>query len=229
MNGKKLPLSGLLLLGVFVLISSTQNWLVVDLVDGVSAQAQLSVTGQQLSPPLAPLALALAALAAALAIAGRVFRVVLGVLGVLLGAGIALLSGGVMGSPLGSAAGKVTELTGIGGANATDSAVISASNLTVWPLLTAVAGVIAGLLGIVVLVFGRKWRIGGRRYETAKATGDQAERAALDHDDADRDRFSDWDAQSDGTDPSDGSDPGDETDPSDADSVNLDIPEQTAR
>lgn len=216
MGSKKFLISGILLLAALALISATQVWLTIDLAEGVAAQETLTVTGQQLSPPLAPLALALAALALALTIAGKIFRFVLGALGVLLGAGIVALTSGVLGAPLEAASGKVTELTGIGGSESTGIMVVAASHLSVWGPITAVAGLLAAILGVLVIIFGLRWRSGGRKYEVASAASSAAAQQTLDAEtdgstdsEAGRDRFSDWDSLSDGTDPSeDGSDRG---------------------
>lgn len=203
MSSKKLIVSGLLLVGVLALISSTQSWVTIELAPGIAAQGELAVSGQQLSPPLAPLALALAALAVALTIAGRVFRLVLGVLAALLGIGVAASAIGVIQAPLAAAVAKVTELTGIGGIEATGPGVIAASHLAVWAPITVAAGVFGALLGLAVLVWGRGWAAAGRKYETVheNAAADQAAEnsaAVVTHD-----RISDWDALSDGADPSD--------------------------
>lgn len=210
MASKKLVVTGILLLAAVALIAATQVWLNIELSEGVSAQGALTVTGQQLSPPLAPMALALAALALALTIAGRIFRFVLGALGVLLGAGIVALTLGVLSAPLDAAAGKVTELTGIGGSDATGIAVVASSQVTAWAAITATAGCLAALLGLAVLVWGRRWRSAGRKYETASnATSAAAADAAAEAQNPERDRISDWDALSDGADPSELADPDD--------------------
>lgn len=210
MASKKLVVTGILLLAAVALIAATQVWLNIELSEGVSAQGALTVTGQQLSPPLAPMALALAALALALTIAGRIFRLVLGALGVLLGAGIVALTLGVLSAPLDAAAGKVTELTGIGGSDATGIAVVASSQVTAWAAITATAGCLAALLGLAVLVWGRRWRSAGRKYETASnAASAAAADAAAEAQNPERDRISDWDALSDGADPSELADPDD--------------------
>ena len=220
MASKKLVVTGTLLVAAVALIAATQVWLSIELSEGVSAQGTLTVTGQQLSPPLAPMALALAALALALTIAGRIFRFVLGALGVVLGGGIVALTLGVLQAPLDAAAGKVTELTGIGGSDATGIAVVASSQVSVWAAITATAGCIAALLGIAVLVWGSRWRAAGRKYETAAtasgprpAGDDPAGQAAQT---PEHDRISDWDALSDGADPSEVADSGEPADPADA-------------
>lgn len=195
MNSKLLTLGGIAAAGAVGLLAGAQTW-VSFMLDGT--HDLVAVTGHDANAALAPVAIAILAAALALTIAGPIFRRVLGVLAALLGVGLIGLTAGVIASPLGAVGGKITELTGIAG-GATANAVVW-SQLSVWAWVCLVAGVVAVLLGLTVLVFGGRWVSGGRKYDANRA---QAASGAPD-------RISDWDSLSDGDDPS-GDDPlGDE-------------------
>jgi hypothetical protein len=76
--------------------------------------------------------------------------------------------------------------TGVGGRGALAGA--SATG-TAWPVVAAVAGLLAALLGAVVLVRSPGWPAGGRRYQAAPSAH------------ASTDPVDEWDALTRGTDP----------------------------
>ncbi|MBK0419174.1 Trp biosynthesis-associated membrane protein [Leucobacter sp. CSA1] len=190
MRAKPLLLLGIALSGALSLLAATQTWLSFSLDSSAAAQTEVAVGGQELNPALVPVALALVACAVALTIAGPVFRRVLGGLVALLGAGIVALTAGVLASPLDAASGRITELTGLsGGAQA---GLVVSSQLSPWAAANAALGVLAALLGVLVLVLGGRWAAAGRKYEAGSARAPRA---------AGPDRISDWDALSEGGDP----------------------------
>jgi hypothetical protein len=147
------------------------------------AEKPVPVTGQQVAPALAPLGIVLLALAAALTIAGRVARIVLGVVLLLLGAVVVLLTLPNVLDPLAGTRGAVSTATGLIGHAPT------AARGTGWPLVAAVAGVLAALAGFAVLVRAPGWPTGGGRY---RQQGAAARRS---------DPVDEWDALTAGTDP----------------------------
>lgn len=188
-RGRSIAVSGLLLGGAIGIISSTQTWLTVQRAD---AGADILVPGASALPLLAPLSLAVLALGAALSLTGRVVRLVFGVLAgavaVLLGwSTLQLLS-----TPIRGVASTVTDTTGLAGDNALKG-VIAAIVPTAWPVIALVGWAILLVAGLVVLLTGRGWRSGGRRYRTdaTTATADAGPVDAIDS----------WDDLSRGTDP----------------------------
>jgi uncharacterized membrane protein (TIGR02234 family) len=190
MRAKLAVLSGVALSGAAALMAGSQTW-VSFMLDGTHTVE--TVTGNAANAALAPVSVALIAAALALTIAGRVFRRVLGALVALLGAGLVALTGGVLADPLGAAGGRITELTGIAG-GAAGSAVLW-SDTSVWGWVCVLAGVLAVVLGAIVLLFSGRWGSAGRKYDSAPTVAGTAGGAP--------DRISDWDSLSDGTDPSD--------------------------
>lgn len=182
---RSLVVLGVLLAGAGAVLASTQPFASAVI---TGTRAPVVVAGQAAAPSLAPLGIVALALGIALTIAGRVARVVLGVLLVLLGAGVvAAAFPNVVDDSVGTR-GAITAVTGV-----TDVAglVVSRSG-TAWPVVAVAAGVLAVLLGLVVLVRGRRWTTGGRRF--------RAEAPAVRR----TDPISEWDALSRGADPTDG-------------------------
>ncbi len=182
---RSLVVLGVLLAGAAAVLASTQPFASA-VVTGT--RAPVVVAGQAAAPSLAPLGIVALALGIALTIAGRFARVVLGVLLVLLGAGIvAAAFPNVVDDAVGTR-GAITAVTGV-----TDVAGLVVSRAgTVWPVVAVAAGVLAVLLGLVVLVRSRRWTTGGRRF---RAEAPVVQRT---------DPISEWDALSRGSDPTDG-------------------------
>ena len=182
---RSLVVLGVLLAGAGAVLASTQPFASA-VVTGT--RAPVVVAGSAAAPSLAPLGIVALALGIALTIAGRVARIVLGVVLVLLGAGVvAAAFPNVLDDSVGTR-GAITAVTGV-----TDVAglVVSRSG-TAWPAVAVAAGVLAVLLGLVVLLRTRRWTTGGRRF--------RAEAPAVRR----TDPISEWDALSRGSDPTDG-------------------------
>ena len=191
----KLPLLGAVALsGGLALVAATQPWATIVLVEGAAAAGALQVSGQDLNASLSPVAIAAIAAALALTIAGKIFRRVLGILVAALGAGAIAVAVGVLADPVGAAAGRIAEITAISGAD--QLALVQSSALSVWPLVTAIAGGALIVSGVLVVILSGRWGTAGRKYES-RTDVDVAERAATEPD-----RISDWERQSDGEDPS---------------------------
>ncbi|HET8928965.1 MAG TPA: Trp biosynthesis-associated membrane protein [Microbacterium sp.] len=155
-----------LLTGALGLISSTQTWFEVALVDGGDA---LAVPGADAIPVLAPLCLAVLALGAALTIVGTVLRYILGALTVLAGAVLLWLTVPVaFDPPVSAVASAVTTATGIAGLESV-SALIASITATPWPGVTVLCAAVLALAGILTLVTAHAWRRPGRRFATDAA------------------------------------------------------------
>ncbi|GAA2753212.1 Trp biosynthesis-associated membrane protein [Amnibacterium kyonggiense] len=181
---------GILLAGALAVLASTQTFATATL---AGARAPVVVAGSAAAPALAPLGIVALALGIALTIAGRAARVVLGAVLVLIGAGVVASA---LPNVLDDAAGtKDAVVSAIG---VTDVApFVLARAGTAWPVLGVVAGALAVLLGLVVLVRGARWSTGGRRFRSDAAVV------------ASTDPISEWDALSRGADPTDAGDPAD--------------------
>lgn len=176
---------GVLLAGALTVLSSTQTFATAVV---TSERAPVVVAGSAAAPSLAPLGIVALALGLALTIAGRVARVVLGVVLVLLGAGIVAAA---VPNVVSDAAGTQAAVTAVTGVVDSSAFIVSRSG-TLWPLLGLVAGALAALLGLAVLIRSPRWATGGRRF--------RAEAPVV----AATDPISEWDALSRGSDPTDG-------------------------
>jgi hypothetical protein len=170
------------LLGALVLLSWTQAWFDLLLVD----DQQLAVAGQAAAPALSALGLAALALAAALSIAGRVVRLVLGVVETAIGVLVVVTAVAAVGDPVGASASTITDATGVSGAESVAALVVSAT-ASAWPWLAVVTGALLALAGIAVLLTSPRWPGPARKYEAA--AGDVDSPAGT------------WDALSEGDDP----------------------------
>lgn len=193
MRVKSIALFGAVVAGAAGLLAGSQTW-VSFMLDGTHSLE--TVTGHDVNAALTPVFIAIMAAALALTIAGPVFRRVLGVLVTLLGAGAVALSMVVLANPLAALAGKITELTGISGSS--NTSVVTWSSVSGWGYLSVVAGVLALVIGLVVLVTAGRWAAAGRKYAAPAAGGQTAGASG-----GAPDRISDWDALSDGGDPTD--------------------------
>ncbi|MBG6238073.1 putative membrane protein (TIGR02234 family) [Mycetocola sp. CAN_C7] len=155
-----------LALSALTLVAWTQTWLDVQLVEG-SATAAVTVDGNTAAPALAALALAGLALTAALAIAGVLFRILLGVLDAVLGVCIALSAILVLTSPIGASEAAVTTATGIAGSSSIAD-IVSATSLTIWPILTLLFGILLALTGVAIAISGRGWPSSSRKYSAVR-------------------------------------------------------------
>jgi hypothetical protein len=169
-----------LALGGLIVLCSTQVFSTVTPV----GSKPVPVPGQGVAPALAPLGIVLLALAAALTLAGRVARLVLGLVLVLLGALVVLLTLPNAFDHSAGTRGAVGAATGVAGR------VAAVAVGTPWPLVAAVAGLVAALAGAVVLVRSPGWPSGAGRYRQGAAP--EGRRA---------DPVDEWDALTAGADP----------------------------
>jgi uncharacterized membrane protein (TIGR02234 family) len=196
-RARLIAVAATVLAGALGIISSTQTWLTVVLVDG--AQNALDVPGAAAIPVLAPLSLAVLALGGALSIVGLVLRYIFAALTVV----IAIVLGAltvqiVVAPPVAAVAATVTTATGLTGTDAV-SEVVAAVGQTPWPAVTLLAWTVLLAAGLFTLVTGRRWRGSGRKYAT-----DAAPRAAANTEAAasrPHDAIDSWDDLSRGDDP----------------------------
>ncbi|MBW8763902.1 MAG: Trp biosynthesis-associated membrane protein [Microbacterium sp.] len=189
-RGRSIAVSGFLLGGAIGIISSTQTWLTVQRAD---AGSDILVPGASALPLLAPLSLAVLALGAALSLTGRVLRLIFGVLA----GAVAILMGWntlqlLLSTPVGAVSSTITETTGLAGPEALEG-VIGAIIPSAWPPIALAGWVILLLAAVVVLLTGRGWKSGGRRYRTDAETQGAAAGPV--------DAIDSWDELSRGTDP----------------------------
>lgn len=170
--------------GAGAVLASTQTFAAAS-VAGV--RAPVVVTGQQVAPALAPLGIVALALALALTIAGPVARAILGAVLVLLGAGIVASTFPSLLDPAVGTLGAIRAASGV-----TDiGPLVGDRTGTGWPALGVIAGSVAALLGMVVLIRGRRWSTGGRRFRADAPTRTSTN------------PIEEWDALTKGTDPTD--------------------------
>lgn len=193
---KRTLIGALLIVVIGVLVTITRVWVSVQLDASAAAHTSVTVSGTQGIQALMPVAIAIMAIALVLGIAGRVLRVILGVLTSVFGAWIAwtVWASTQRGEDalISFAAPAITEATGL--VTSEPASVTRDLDVTVWPVITLVCGMLLVLIGLAVAVFGWRWARGGKRYETRSPS-------RRDHETVDR--IADWDALSGGDDPSD--------------------------
>ncbi len=200
--GRRLRLAtigGMLLLHVLALAAWTGTW-----ITGRVQEAPLAVGGDAAAPALPALALCGLALAVSLSIAGPVFRAVLAVLQVLLGISIALSGVLVLSDPVSAAGPAVTARTGISGREGV-AELLDAAAPTALPALAIALGIASAVLGVLLLITGRRWPARTRRFSAVRV-----ETLGAETDGAETFRggpVDEWDALSGGDDPT--AEPGD--------------------
>ncbi|SDR66794.1 Trp biosynthesis-associated membrane protein [Agrococcus carbonis] len=178
-RGRTVASALLLLAAALGLLSATQPWASVVLVDG----RELAATGQQLAGALTVMALACAVLALVLPLAGRAWRVVLGVLALALGAGLIAHVSAAQGGIGRALDVLVADATGIAGsAQAAEVASLVADG---WQGAGFAAGAVAAIAGAWTLATGHRWPARAKRAARYERTGSGLA----------------WDAMDDGEDP----------------------------
>ena len=175
-------LVGILVAGL-VLLTWTQPWFELELSTGKT----LSVLGQSAAPALSALGLASLALMGALSIAGPGIRLALGVVEAAIGVALVVVTVGAIADPAGAAASTITAATAVSGPESI-AALISSSAMSAFPPLAVAAGVLTVLVGLAVVLTGRRWPGATRKYEVAPDTDSGTPVGA-------------WDSLSDGSDP----------------------------
>ena len=201
---KNLTLLAAIVLSALTLVVWTGEWFSITLRESATGHLVLSVTGDVAAPALIALALASLALVAALAISGPFFRVVLGVLQVVIGFTVAFSAVLAVSNPVRASESAVSAVTGVGGSKSI-AALVTAVTPTAYPVIAIIVGILTMVLGIFVLVTGRRWPGSSGRYrqpvvlEVPEAV--HAAEAGSPPEDAAAHAVSDWDTLSGGSDP----------------------------
>ena len=190
---------GLAVAGI-VMLSWTQTWFTLRLDADAAVTPTVVADGAAAVPQFTALAIALLALFLAMTIAGRVVRVVLAGIEILLGLGIVVSGVSALSDPVSAARGAVGEVAGVSDLGAVRR-IVTSVDVTAWPAVGIAGGVLAVLLGVVVLVVQRSWPGPSRKY-AATPTATAPKSAPVQ-----RDAIVDWDDLSAGLDPTDPADP----------------------
>jgi uncharacterized membrane protein (TIGR02234 family) len=190
--------AGLAVAGV-IMLSWTQTWFTVHLHTGAAVKSVVQADGAAAVPQYTALAIASLALFLAMTIAGRVLRIVLAAVEVLLGLGVVWSGIGALADPVAAAKGAVGDVAGVSDLTAVRR-VVSSVDVSAWPAVGIAGGVLAVVLGVVVMVVQRSWPGPSRKYaaQTAGAAADARAAAPVE-----RDAVVDWDDLSAGVDPTD--------------------------
>ncbi|MFJ3033671.1 Trp biosynthesis-associated membrane protein [Curtobacterium pusillum] len=195
--------AGLAVAGI-IMLSWTQTWFTVHLHAGAAVTSTVDADGAAAVPSYTALAIASLALFLAMTIAGRVVRIVLACVEVLLGLGVVVSGITALADPVAAAKGAVGEVAGVSDLTAVRR-VVSTVDVTAWPVVGIAGGVLAVVLGIVVLFVQRSWPGPSRKYGAATAGAAAQARAAAP---VERDAVVDWDDLSAGVDPTAAADTG---------------------
>ncbi|PZE84236.1 Trp biosynthesis-associated membrane protein [Curtobacterium sp. MCBD17_032] len=162
-------IAGLAVAGL-VMLAWTQTWFTVHLDSSAAVVTTVAADGATVVPQYTAVAIASLALFLALTIAGRAVRVVLAVVQVLLG--VAVVGTGVtaLSDPVAAARSAVGSVAGVSDIGAVRQ-VVTSVDVSIWPLVGIVGGVLAALLGVVVLVVQRSWPGPSRKYGDAATPG----------------------------------------------------------
>jgi uncharacterized membrane protein (TIGR02234 family) len=193
-------LAGLLIAGL-TMLSWTQTWFTVHLDAASAVVTTVKADGSDAVSSYSALAIASLALFLAMTIAGPVVRIVLASIEILLGVAIVVSGLGALADPVRAASSTIANVAGVQDIDAVRR-VVASTTTSAWPYVGVVSGVLAALLGVVVIVVQRRWPGPSRKYgsDTARPGSEAAaKRAALP-----RDAVVDWDDLSAGVDPTDG-------------------------
>jgi len=199
---------GLLVAGL-VMLSWTQTWFTVHLDHTAAVVKTVDADGATVVPQYTAVAIASLALFLAMTIAGRVVRVVLAVVQVLLGVAVVVSGVTALSDPVAAARSAIGSVAGVSDLGAVRR-VVTGVDVSLWPVVGIIGGVLAALLGVAVLFLQRSWPGPSRKYGdaatpgTATAAGAAGGPAAADgapHRPVVRDAVVDWDDLSAGVDP----------------------------
>ncbi len=195
------------------LLAGSRTWAHLGVSSNLPGLTGLVVTGRRAAPAEIPIALAAAAGAIVLATWGRVVRAVVGV--GLVAAGVVVTFGAVrvIRSPDDAAAGAVRDALGVFSRGSGDG--LDALNtlfagsgfsvdVTLWPRVAALGGLLIAVAGLLTLATGWSWPGPTRRYDRPARTGAvplQTPARTADDNPADLGSAGAWDALSRGEDP----------------------------
>ncbi len=200
---KNTTLLAAIVLSGLALLTWTGEWFSLTLRETATGHPVLSVTGDVAAPALIALALASLALVAALAISGPFFRIVLGVLQVVIGFTVTLSAILAVSNPVHASEAAISAVTGVGGSKSI-AALVTAVSQSAYPVIAIAVGILTAMLGVVVLVTGRRWPGSSGRYRQPVVLEDPEAATGSDDsgpEDAAAHAVSDWDTLSGGSDP----------------------------
>ena len=203
---KSYSLFAAFVLSAIVLIGWSQTWFFLEVTFPTENSEGLAVSGQIAAPGLSAFGLAGFAITAALALSSVVIRRILGVLLFGLGVAVVLMSISAWSDPVLAAASQLTALSAISDIETLRTFVIS-SSATVWPGITAVAGILLVPAGIIIVFTAGKWGTGSRKFDRVGPSGSDSgqakppQRAPDENKDVSSVNIDAWDSLSHGTDP----------------------------
>ncbi|PZE67456.1 Trp biosynthesis-associated membrane protein [Curtobacterium sp. MCBD17_021] len=153
-----------------VMLAWTQTWFTVHLDHSAAVVKTVDADGATVVPQYTAVAIASLALFLALTIAGRVVRVVLAVVQVLLGVAVVVTGAAALSDPVAAARSAVGSVAGVSDIGAVRQ-VVTSVDVSVWPVVGIIGGVLAALLGVAVLFLQRSWPGPSRRYGDAATPG----------------------------------------------------------
>lgn len=203
---KSYSLFAAFVLSAVILIGWSQTWFFLEVTFPTENSEGLAVSGQIAAPGLSAFGLAGFAITAALALSSVVIRRILGVLLFGLGVAVVLMSIFAWSDPVLAAASQLTALSAISDIETLRTFVIS-SSATVWPGITAVAGILLVPAGIIIVFTAGKWGTGSRKFDRVGPSGSDSgqakppQRAPDENKDVSSVNIDAWDSLSHGTDP----------------------------
>lgn len=160
---------GLLVAGL-VMLSWTQTWFTVHLDHTAAVVKTVDADGATVVPQYTAVAIASLALFLAMTIAGRVVRVVLAVVQVLLGVAVVVSGVTALSDPVAAARSAIGSVAGVSDLGAVRR-VVTGVDVSLWPVVGIIGGVLAALLGVAVLFLQRSWPGPSRKYGDAATPG----------------------------------------------------------
>lgn len=140
----------MVLCALIVFATTTQTWLTVELPEQPVQTADLRIPGSEAATSVTALALVALAGAVAASIAGTIARVVVAAIVLAASTGVVLASLAVSSAPDAAASSRIADAIGVIGSSAQ-------VRLSVFPTISAVAGVLLGLSALLLLAAGRYW------------------------------------------------------------------------
>lgn len=203
---KSYSLFAAFVLSAVILIGWSQTWFFLEVTFPTENSEGLAVSGQIAAPGLSAFGLAGFAITAALALSSVVIRRILGVLLFGLGVAVVFMSISAWSDPVLAAASQLTALSAISDIETLRTFVIS-SSATVWPGITAVAGILLVPAGFIIVFTAGKWGTGSRKFDRVGPSGSDSgqakppQRAPDENKDVSSVNIDAWDSLSHGTDP----------------------------
>lgn len=202
---KSYALSSSFILSAVVLISWSQPWFTLAVTFPTENPNGLEVSGQVAAPGLSAFGLAGFAVTAALSLSSILIRRILGMILMFLGIAIATVSVVAWGDPVVSSSSLLTSLSAISDIETQRTFVVS-STITVWPTLSAFAGILMIPLGMVIFFTSGKWGTGSRKFDRVSHEPTHTSNTAsklrnMSNTDVSDSNIDAWDSLSHGTDP----------------------------